>query len=112
MGKGFTVPLILILLTALVILPPATVKAQSKTIVVPDDYPTIGTAIANSDEGDSLFVKSGTYKETTLIINKSISLIGENVANTTLILNPPFGQVQVFTLQAVVLKLSMAIMKG
>ena len=71
----------------------ATVKAQSKTIVVPDDYFTVGEAIGNASEGDTIYVKRGTYEETTLTINKSISIIGEDFASTNLILNPPYGQI-------------------
>ena len=40
-----------------------TVLAEPKTIVVPDDYPTIGWAIGNASEGDTIFVKKGTYYE-------------------------------------------------
>ena len=61
-------------------------KASSTTIVVPDDYPTITTAIGHATTGDTIYVKSGTYHESTLTINKTLSLIGEN-ANTTIIDN-------------------------
>ncbi len=57
--------------------------AESKTIVVPDDYVTIQEAINNADDGDTIFVKSGTYVET-LIIGTSISLIGEDVTSTVI----------------------------
>jgi hypothetical protein len=93
MSKSFALVVVFVFLSALVILLPAPVEAQSKTIVVPDDYSTIGAAIVNAAEGDSLYVKSGTYEETTLTINKSISIIGEDIASTYLILNPPYGQV-------------------
>lgn len=58
-----------------------TVKAEPKTIVVPDDYEFIQEAINNADEGDTIFVKSGTYYQTA-IINKSLSLVGENRETT------------------------------
>jgi hypothetical protein len=64
----------------------------SKTIIVPDDYPTVGAAIENAGEGDTIYVKVGTYEETTLTVNKSISLIGEDMVNTILNLNPPYGK--------------------
>ena len=60
------------------------VEAESKTIVVPDDYPTIQEAIDIADEGDTICVKSGTYYNQTLIINKSLSLIGEDSQTTIL----------------------------
>lgn len=65
------------------------VKAELKTIVVPDDYSSIQEAIDNADEGDTIFVKKGTYEgpiNETLIINKTISLIGEET--TILNLHP------------------------
>ena len=49
--------------------------------IVPDDYPTIQEAINHADEGDTIYVCSGTYYEH-VIINKTISLIGENPINT------------------------------
>jgi len=65
------------------------VKAEPKTIVVPDDYTSIQEAINNVGEGDTVFVKKGTYEgpiNETLIINKTISLIGEET--TVLKLHP------------------------
>jgi len=58
------------------------VKAESKTIVVPDDYSTIASAIGNATDGDTILIRSGTYLEHSLSINKTLSLIGENVKNT------------------------------
>jgi parallel beta-helix repeat protein len=55
-----------------------TVKAEARTIVVPDDYSTIVAAIGNASEGDIIFVREvRTYNET-IIIDKPLSLIGEN----------------------------------
>ncbi len=59
------------------------VKAVAKTIVVPDDYPTIQAAIDNANAGDTVFVKEGTYNET-IVITKSISLIGEERETTVI----------------------------
>jgi nitrous oxidase accessory protein len=50
----------------------------------PDNYTRIQDAIDNSFDGDTVFVYNGTYYEKDLIINKSISLIGED-KNTTII---------------------------
>ena len=52
-------------------------------IVVPDDYLTIQEAINNANEEDVIYVRAGTYYEN-VVINKTISLIGEN-KNTTII---------------------------
>jgi nitrous oxidase accessory protein len=52
-------------------------NATSKTIAVPTDYLTIQTAIDHASEGDTIYVKTGTYVENP-VINKSISLIGED----------------------------------
>jgi len=57
------------------------VKAQARTIIVPDDYSTIQEAIDNANDGDKVFVKSGTYNES-LTINKKIILEGENKFTT------------------------------
>ena len=59
-------------------------KADSKTITVPDDYPTIQQAINNALAGDTVYVKSGTYSEN-LIITKSLSLVGENKDSTIIV---------------------------
>ncbi|MCJ7559560.1 hypothetical protein MUO79_02945 [Candidatus Bathyarchaeota archaeon] len=80
MRKSIVLLLVLAFLTASCIVTP--VKAESRTIVVPDDYPTIATAIAHAKEGDTIFVKKGTYEEHSLVINKTISLIGEDAHNT------------------------------
>jgi len=53
------------------------VKAEPKTVVVPDDYATIQEAIDNALEGDTIFVKKGVYVENP-VVNKSVSLIGED----------------------------------
>jgi parallel beta-helix repeat protein len=58
------------------------VKAHPTTITVPDDYSTIQEAVNHASEGDTVFVRSGTYSET-VTINKTIALIGENRETTT-----------------------------
>ncbi len=58
-------------------------KAGSRTITVPDDYPSILAALENATDGDTVFVRNGTYNKHQLIIDKSISLVGE--VNTTVI---------------------------
>jgi hypothetical protein len=56
-------------------------KSASKMIVVPDDYSTIQAAIENASPSDIVFVRSGSYSGG-IIINKPISLIGEDSRNT------------------------------
>jgi parallel beta-helix repeat protein len=90
MGKSAAAMLVLVFLTAPCIIVPLPVNAGSKTIVVPDDYPTISSAIGNATAGDTIFVKKGTYKEQTLTINKTLSLIGEDADNTIISLHPPW----------------------
>ena len=58
-------------------------KSTSKSITVPDDYPTIESAITNANDGDTILVKKGTYVENP-VINKSVSLVGEE-RDTTII---------------------------
>jgi len=89
--------LLLFLSVVLVSLPQnRIVKSESEMIVVPDDYESIQEAIEKADEGDMIFVKKGIYDgpiNETLIINKTVSLIGEGSSllgeeTTTLNLHP------------------------
>ena len=50
-------------------------------IIVPDDYSTIQGAINAADTGDTTYVRKGTYHEH-VVVNKTVSLIGENKSNT------------------------------
>jgi len=60
-----------------------TVNAEADTIVVPDDYGSIQEAINAASEGDTVYVKEGTYHEN-VVVNKSLSLVGENVDTTVI----------------------------
>ena len=90
MGNRAALLLMVGILAASCILVPLPVKAEPRTIVVPDDYATIQGAINVAGEGDTVFVKKGNYNEQTLVIRKSISLIGEDPINTRISLNPPW----------------------
>lgn len=57
------------------------VKAEAKTIVVPDDYSTIQEAVRSAASGDTIYVKKGVYQEN-VGIDKPLSLIGEDVDST------------------------------
>ncbi len=59
------------------------VNAESNTIVVPDDYSSIQEAINNAIEGNTIFIKKGTYVENP-VVNKSVSLIGEDRDSTVI----------------------------
>jgi len=82
MSKIIALLLVLVFLTSLTTLPQVTVKAVSKSIIVPDDYPTIAAAIGNATNGDTILIRSGNYLENSLTIDKTVSLIGENAQNT------------------------------
>jgi nitrous oxidase accessory protein len=89
MSKTPALLFVLLCLTALCLVIPQPAKADAITIVVPDDYSRVQEAIDAANDGDTIFVKKGIYQEPTLEINKSLSIIGENVYNATLNLNPP-----------------------
>ena len=82
--KTFALLLVLIFLTALSLVAPSSVKAVARTIVVPDDYSTIAFAVGNATYGDTVLVRKGTYLEHSFVIDKTLSLIGENVDNTVI----------------------------
>ena len=90
MGKSAVLLLVLVFLTASSVIMPLPVKAVFKTIVVPDDYTTISSAIGNATDGDTILVRKGTYEEQTLVINKTLALIGEDANNTIINLHPPW----------------------
>jgi nitrous oxidase accessory protein len=72
--------LVLMIALSTVITLPA--RADSRTIVVPDNYATIQGAINAASDGDTVFVKKGIYSESTLNISKKIVLAGEDTNNT------------------------------
>ena len=57
------------------------VKAEPRTWIVDDDGPadfrTIGAAVKAASDGDTIFVRKGTYYEN-VIVNKTLMLTGEN----------------------------------
>jgi parallel beta-helix repeat protein len=69
------------------------VNADAKTIVVPDDFSSIQGAVANASDGDTIYVKSGNYSgpiNQSMVIDKTVSIIGEDPKNTVLNLTPPW----------------------
>jgi parallel beta-helix repeat protein len=96
MNKSVGLLLVLVLLLASSITTtPLPVKAEPKTIVVPDDYPTIKKAVEEANTGDTVFVRKGTYnvdEPNQIIIDKPLSLIGEDVSSTIVNQIPlPYG---------------------
>jgi len=78
----------LILLIALVNGQNLVSTVRAHTITVPDDYSTIQEAIAFAEEGDTVLVKKGVYpvdENTTIVISKTLLLIGEDPANTVIL---------------------------
>jgi nitrous oxidase accessory protein len=93
---AITIMLLSVLFFTLVFISEREIVKAEPEIVVPDDYPTISAALVDAREGDTVFVKKGHYQETTLEINKSISLVGEDVEETILTLDPPLVEVWIF----------------
>lgn len=92
--------LILVFLTASCVIMPLPVNASSRTIVVPDDYPTITSAIGNATAGDTILVREGTYEapiNQTLTIEKNLSIIGENAEKTLIKLYPAYNVSRILT---------------
>jgi nitrous oxidase accessory protein NosD len=88
MGKSTALLLVLVFLKASCSITFLPVQAESRTIVVPDDYPTIQAAIGNAGVGDTVFVRKGTYEEQQLMINETITLTGDNPENTKINIHP------------------------
>ena len=59
----------------------ATAAGLAKTITVCNScsVKTIQEGINQASEGDTVFVKKGVYKEFNIILDKSITLLGENL---------------------------------
>jgi len=57
------------------------VKTEATTLMVPNNYPTIQAAIDAAVSGSTILAKNGTYTEN-VVINKMLSLLGENCETT------------------------------
>jgi parallel beta-helix repeat protein len=81
------------------------VSRASQTLTVPDNYPTITSAVNHASQGDVIFVKSGIYREN-IQINKSLTLEGQDNKNTIIIGNGGENEPAVLTLAAAGVKVS------
>ena len=50
---------------------------KSRTLTVPDDYPTIQAAVSAAGSGDTIYARKGVYTEN-IILGKSLTLQGED----------------------------------
>jgi len=82
--RTFAALLAVTVLFSLVMLPSSTAKVQTRTLVVPDQYPTIQDAINHANFGDTVLVENGVYHEN-VKLNMSVNLIGQNPQETILI---------------------------
>jgi parallel beta-helix repeat protein len=56
---------------------------KSRTLTVPDDYPTIQAAVSAAGSGDTIYVRKGIYAEN-IILGKSLTLQGEDPGGTVI----------------------------
>src|SRR5674476_826045 len=56
----------------------------SETLVVPQDYSTIGEAISHASAGDTILIQSGVYNEN-IRIDKSLMMEGQDQSNTIIL---------------------------
>jgi nitrous oxidase accessory protein NosD len=57
-------------------------KAEPRTLFVPDNYASIQEAVDDANAGDTVFVHTGTYPNSNIFINASISLVGQDSQKT------------------------------
>ena len=81
---------VLLIGTFAIALKPTGASSATVTITVPDDYQKIQEAINAANQGDTIFVKAGTYNEDYIALNKSISLVGDN-QKSLIIYHSSFG---------------------
>jgi len=89
--KTKTVPIAILLAVLLmgtfaINLKPTGASSETATITVPDDYQKIQEAINAANQGDTVFVKAGTYNEDYI----AISLVGDN-QKSLIIYHSSFG---------------------
>lgn len=77
----------------------------SETLVVPQDYSTIGEAISHASAGDKILIQSGVYNEN-IRIDKSLMMEGQDQSNTIILGKGDSTPTSVLTLAANEVKVS------
>jgi parallel beta-helix repeat protein len=77
----------------------------SETLVVPQDYSTIGEAISHASAGDTILIQSGVYNEN-IRIDKSLRMEGQDQSNTIILGKGDSTPTSVLTLAANEVKVS------
>jgi len=83
--------LLLLLLLPLFFVVRLDAEASPRTIIVPDEFSSIQSAIDYASVGDTIFVRNGTYNEN-IVIEKAVRLVGE-YPNATIIDGSRVGSV-------------------
>lgn len=94
MNKSIVLILVLAFITASFTVTIHPIKADSRTFGVVNSNQLVN-AIYGASDGDTIFVMKGTYEiqeGQTLVISKSISLVGEDPDNTIIKLHPAWEQ--------------------
>jgi parallel beta-helix repeat protein len=57
-------------------------QCDGRVLVVPRDFQRISWAVGNASEGDTIRIESGSYSESQVLVDKTVTLIGESPENT------------------------------
>ena len=58
------------------------VHARSSSVIFVEPGQSIAQAVNNAQDGDRLIIKSGSFNESRILVNKSLSIVGESSENT------------------------------
>ena len=100
-GETFALLLVALFIASLVMVPHSEVKAQTRTLIVPDQYPTIRSAIDNASPEDTVFVKNGVYLEFGIYIDKPLKIMGQNPNKTIISGNNEKSSYPLYTGQSI-----------
>jgi parallel beta-helix repeat protein len=97
MGKKKTLAIasIVLFIIAVSTIGPLIVKAESRIIIVPDDYPTLEAAVSNASSGDTIYLRTGVHEgpiNKTITIDKPLTIIGQNAKQTIIKLYPAYNE--------------------